>query len=221
MPLMSGCSDPDSVAQATAQSSASSLQPNDQSANSDETSNAGDTATSSASASELGSDGAAFETIEWETLIHPDDLQALLNPPEYLMDVEDGTMEDQISSQIRAAVEKANDDPYQQALVSTRVVDDFDGKNIRLPGFIVPLEFDDNQVITQFFLVPFFGACIHVPPPPPNQIILVNAPQGLTLEALYDPFWVSGTLHTKLTENDVAISAYSMEMASFEPYTEL
>ena len=162
-----------------------------------------------------------FETIEWETLIHPDDLQALLNPPEYLANIEDGSFEDQISNGIRGAIEQANDDPYQQALVSTRVVSDMDGKGIRLPGFIVPLEFNDNQVITQFFLVPFFGACIHVPPPPPNQIILVNAPQGLVIEALYDPFWVSGTLHTTLTENDVATSAYSLDMDSFEPYSDL
>ena len=162
-----------------------------------------------------------FETIEWESLIHPDDLEVLLSPPEYLSDVEDGSFEDQISNQMRNAIEQANDDPYQQALVSTRVVEGMDGKNIRLPGFIVPLEFDDHQVITQFFLVPFFGACIHVPPPPPNQIILVNAPQGLTLDALYDPFWVSGVLHAGLTENDVATSAYTMEMDSFEAYTEL
>jgi hypothetical protein len=161
-----------------------------------------------------------FKTIDWTDLMPESDLEALLNPPEYINDIQDGSAEDQLSSQIRAAVAQAHEDPYQQALVSTRVVEDMNGQAIRLAGFIVPLEFDDDRVITQFFLVPFFGACIHVPPPPPNQIILVNAPDGLTLEALYDPFWVSGVLETTLTENEVATSAYTLTMDSFEPYTE-
>ncbi len=161
-----------------------------------------------------------FKTIEWTDLMPKDDLEALLNPPEYINDIEDGSIEDQLSSQILNAIEEANDDPYQQALTSTRVVQEMDGQGIRLPGFIVPLEFDGNQVITRFFLVPFFGACIHVPPPPPNQIILVDAPQGFVLDALYDPFWISGVVSTSLTEHDIATSSYTMIMESFEPYSD-
>lgn len=161
-----------------------------------------------------------FKTVEWIELMPEDDLEALLNPPDYITDVEDGSFEDQISSQIRMAITNANDDDYQQALVSTRIIEEMDGKAIRLAGFIVPLEFDDELTITQFFLVPFFGACIHVPPPPPNQIILVNAPQGIEVEVLYDPFWISGVLTTTLSENEMATSAYSMDMHHFELYTE-
>ena len=84
---------------------------------------------------------------------------------------------------------------------------------------MVPVEFDEES-ITEFFLVPYFGACIHSPPPPPNQIIYVHAPQGLKLDTLYDPFWISGTLSTKLIENYMATAAYSLKMASYEPYTE-
>ncbi|MCG8536704.1 MAG: DUF3299 domain-containing protein [Pseudomonadales bacterium] len=94
------------------------------------------------------------------------------------------------------------------------------GKPIRIPGFIVPLEFNDDQTITQFFLVPFFGACIHVPPPPPNQIIYVNYPQGFKLDVLYNPIWVSGVLKTSLVENNMAVAAYSMEMHYQELYKE-
>jgi len=162
----------------------------------------------------------SFKTVEWTDLMPKEDLEILLNPPSYINDIEDGSFEDQISSQVTNALAAASDDPYQQALSSTRVVQEMDGQAIRIPGFIVPLEFDDEQTITQFFLVPFFGACIHVPPPPPNQIIFVNYPKGLKLEALYDPFWVSGIVKTSLVENDMATAAYSMQMESFELYSE-
>ena len=59
---------------------------------------------------------------------------------------------------------------------------------------------------------------LHMPPPPPNQIILVNSPQGLTIQGLYDPLWISGELSTTVTENDMAVSAYSLKMIESEPY---
>ena len=164
-----------------------------------------------------GKDG--IKTIEWTDLIPEQDLEALLNPPDYITEIEDGSAEDQISSEIKNTIAAASDDAYQQALVSTNVKAEMDGKKVRIPGFIVPLEFNEEQGVTQFFLVPFFGACIHVPPPPPNQIILVDYPKGLQLEALYDPFWISGKLSTTITENEMATSAYSIKMDRYEPYS--
>ena len=162
-----------------------------------------------------------FKTIEWTDLMPKEDIEALENPPSYVTEVEDGSEEDKISGQLQNAISAATNDRYQQALVSTRVIQEMDGKAIRLPGFIVPLEFDEEQTITQFFLVPFFGACIHLPPPPPNQIILVDYPKGIQLEALYDPFWVSGVIKVELVENATATAAYTMRMYHFEPYTDL
>ncbi len=161
-----------------------------------------------------------FKMVEWTELMPKEDLDALLNPPEYITEVEDGSFEDQISSQIQSTIAAASDDRYQQALVSTRIVPEMDGQAIRIPGFVVPLEFNDDKAVTQFFLVPYFGACIHVPPPPPNQIIFVNAPQGLTMDNLYTPFWISGVIKTSLVENEVASSAYTLQMHAFEEYTE-
>lgn len=161
-----------------------------------------------------------YRTVEWPDLMPEEDLQALLNPPEALNDIPDGSAEDQISSQIQGAIAQASDSRYQQALVSTRVVPEFDGQKIRLPGFIVPLEFGEDQTITRFFLVPYFGACIHVPPPLPNQIVYAQYDKGFKLEALYDPFWLSGTLSTELIENDMATAAYSMTVDRLEPYTD-
>ena len=76
------------------------------------------------------------------------------------------------------------------------------------------------MVITEFFIVPFFGACIHVPPPPPNQIIYVKYPQGFKLEELYYPFWLSGMLKTSLVENDMATAAYAMDVKYLGLYSE-
>ena len=161
-----------------------------------------------------------FATIQWPDLMPQEDLDALLNPPAYLADIEDGSPEDQISSQMSSSIAAAMDDRYQQALVSTKIRPEMNGQAIRIPGFIVPLEFSDDQLITEFFVVPFFGACIHVPPPPPNQIIHVKYPKGFKLEALYNPFWLSGVLKTSLIENDMATAAYAMEVYLMEDYTE-
>ncbi len=162
-----------------------------------------------------------YKTIEWPDLIPEEDLNALLNPPEYLADIEDGSAEDQISSQITSAIAAATKkDRYQQALVSTKIRPEMNGQDVRIPGFIVPLEFSDDQVITEFFLVPFFGACIHVPPPPPNQIIYVKHPKGFKVEALYEPFWLSGLLRTSLTENEMGAAAYTMTVDDIDDYAE-
>lgn len=161
-----------------------------------------------------------FLEVEWVELIPKEDLDALLNPPDYLADIEDGGADDQIGDKLRSEPTSDSQDRYQQALVSTDIVQDMDGQAIRIPGFIVPLEFSSEQVTTQFFLVPFFGACLHLPPPPPNQIIFINAPEGIKLESLYQPYWVSGMLQASLTENDVAKAAYSMTMQYAEIYSE-
>ena len=161
----------------------------------------------------------SFKQIEWNDLIPEEDLDVLMNPPSYIDDLEENATDDEIADMLNDAVNSAANNRYQQALVSTNIIQQLNAQTIRIPGFVVPVEFDEES-ITEFFLVPYFGACIHSPPPPPNQIIYVHAPQGLKLDTLYDPFWISGTLSTKLIENYMATAAYSLKMASYEPYTE-
>ena len=160
-----------------------------------------------------------FKTIEWNDLISEEDLNVLMNPPGYIDDLEDTAFDDDISAQLTINVDSAANDRYQQALVSTNIIEKMNGQSIRIPGFVVPVEFDEES-ITEFFLVPYFGACIHSPPPPPNQIMYVHAPKGLKLDTLYDPFWISGKLSTSLVENYMATAAYSLKMTSYEAYTE-
>lgn len=162
-----------------------------------------------------------YQLVQWTDLMPEDDLQALLNPPEYLDDIADGSPEDQLSSQVSRAISNAKDDRYQQALISKRVRPEYDQRKVKIPGYIVPLSFDDNMVINEFFLVPFFGACIHVPPPPPNQMIYISYKKGLTLESLYDPFFIEGTIVIKEHKTDeMGTASYSLNVDKVYPYTE-
>ncbi len=68
-----------------------------------------------------------------------------------------------------------------------------DGQRIRMPGYVLPLEFEDNKVI-EFLLVPYVGACIHVPPPPENQMVHVLADEAFKLEGMYAAVWVTGKM---------------------------
>ncbi|MDD0975937.1 DUF3299 domain-containing protein [Pseudomonas fontis] len=98
-------------------------------------------------------------------------------------------------------------------MYSTKTVAAMNGKQIRLGGYPVPLETDSKGNSTLFFLVPYPGACIHVPPPPPNQLVLVRYPKGLKLDDIYTPLWVSGTLKVEKVSNDLADAAYALEAA--------
>ena len=159
-----------------------------------------------------------FNTIEWTDLMPAEDLEALLNPPEFLSSIIDGSSEDQIESQIQTTLENAPETAYEKALVSANIVPEYDSKNIRLPGFVVPLEFNEDFVVTEFFLVPYFGACLHTPPPPPNQIVFVQHSDGFTLESLEQPYWVSGLLTTQSEVNDMAHAAYTLAASEITPY---
>lgn len=103
-------------------------------------------------------------------------------------------------------------------ILTGRVVPEMDGVRARIPGFVVPLKTVGDQRIVEFFLVPYYGACIHVPPPPPNQIIHVTYKPGFTLDVLYEPVWVQGTLKTESVENDIGASSYTLVSEQIEPY---
>jgi hypothetical protein len=92
------------------------------------------------------------------------------------------------------------------------------GKRVLLPGFIVPTAYNDERKVTEFFLVPFFGACIHVPPPPPNQIIHVSYAPGLDQYNMYDAYYVLGSLSSQVVRHELANSAYSLQAEHVELY---
>ncbi|MFT5852679.1 MAG: hypothetical protein ACI87J_002657 [Colwellia sp.] len=161
---------------------------------------------------------AKYIDIEWTELIPADDLEALLNPPDFLLELEDQAENDNMKALKEVSPTDATAKRFQQALESTRIIETFDGKKIRLPGFVVPLETDEKQRVTQFFIVPYFGACLHMPPPPPNQIIFVKSSAGIELTSLYDAFWFEGVLSIDTTDSLLGKSAYSMRLNKVYPY---
>lgn len=101
--------------------------------------------------------------------------------------------------------------------INAPVVKELDGQLVKIPGFVVPLEGDNNKV-TEFLLVPYFGACVHVPPPPSNQLIYVTFEEGAPAEAMYDPIWVIGTLSTQEWKGELAQVGYTMKGNKVAPY---
>lgn len=91
------------------------------------------------------------------------------------------------------------------------------GVEIKLPGFIVPLEESKGEV-TEFLLVPYFGACIHTPPPPANQIVHVRPRQGAKFRAM-DTVWITGKLQTLRNDSMMGVSGYHVTAESVTKYT--
>lgn len=98
------------------------------------------------------------------------------------------------------------------------VVKELDGLRVRIPGFILPLEYSASGKITEFLLVPYFGACIHTPPPPPNQIVYVTSEKPVSLGNQWDAIWATGVLRAKSKINDLGDAAYTLEIETWEVY---
>ncbi|MDO8778080.1 MAG: DUF3299 domain-containing protein [Burkholderiaceae bacterium] len=119
---------------------------------------------------------------------------------------------------------KDSDPRAQEALLHLReawnnapVEPSLNGARIRIPGFIVPLEVVRHQ-ITEFLLVPYFGGCIHVPPPPANQIIHVFPVKPLKGMQSMDAVWISGVLEAFPSTTDMGSASYRMKAEIVEPY---
>jgi len=117
-----------------------------------------------------------------------------------------------------------NDPRAQQLLEEMRAAWDeapletsLDGARVRLAGFVVPLELH-AEGIREFLLVPYFGACIHTPPPPANQIVHVRLAARAKLRAM-DTVWASGMLGAQRQRTDMGVSGYRLAAASVEPFT--
>lgn len=123
--------------------------------------------------------------------------------------------------------ELPDDDPRLQELVgkleavwkSAPVNPALNGKVVKLPGFVVPLE-TDGQSTSQFLLVPYYGACIHVPPPPANQTVHVTMQngKGAAIRQLFDTVWVTGVIKAEKLTTDMADAGYTIHATRVEPY---
>ena len=87
----------------------------------------------------------------------------------------------------------------------------------KCPGFIIPFDVGAEGV-TDFMLVPYVGACIHTPPPPANQLVMVNAEQPWPDDQLWDPVWVTGTMRTQLQSTNLGQIGYMLTADEMEIY---
>jgi hypothetical protein len=157
-------------------------------------------------------DGIVYQEILWDALVPADFTpQAIMSKYEdQLAQFEDSSPEAfDIYTQMQ---EEFNNAPVNKLL---------DGELVRLPGFIAPLEYTD-ELITEFLLVPYFGACIHVPPPPANQTVLVRTAEGhgIKPEDAYYPFWVMGAMAAEGATTELAEAGYYIENALVELYVD-
>jgi hypothetical protein len=110
----------------------------------------------------------------------------------------------------------------------TAGVQELNGQHVRIPGYLLPLEVSRDNKVTEFLLVPYVGACIHVPPPPPNQIVHIKTADknGYKSKGLYEPVWVTGVISIEsmvkdlyLVDGSAGINiGYSMQADQIEPY---
>lgn len=107
---------------------------------------------------------------------------------------------------------------FAMPTVPLGVVEELDGQLIKLPGFVVPLELDEHGDVSEFLLVPYFGACIHYPPPPPNQMVYVSAEEPFDIEMTWAPIWITGDLATNRRSSEYGSVDYSMTSAKVEEY---
>ncbi len=145
---------------------------------------------------------AEYELVEWDHLVAPgfsgEDIAAQY--ADQLAAIADDSPEAE-------AIYEEMQDQYDGAAVN----DQLDGTKIQLAGFVAPLTYEDD-VVTEFLLVPYFGACIHVPPPPPHQTVLVSVHKadGLTIEESWGAVWVAGTLDVSSATTDLATASYAI-----------
>ncbi|MEL7101091.1 MAG: DUF3299 domain-containing protein [Pseudomonadota bacterium] len=89
---------------------------------------------------------------------------------------------------------------------------------VRIPGYTVPFEYGANAEITEFLLVPYYGACLHAPPPPPNQTVFAMTDEPIKLRNLAQAVWIEGTMYTQTQESELADAAYTIRVEKVETY---
>lgn len=149
---------------------------------------------------------AGVRQLSWEEMVPPDAPPQVVEPTP-LHDL--SQLANALSESGPAALQQSPDAPVVHAL---------DGQAVKLPGYIVPLDVTEEGRVIEFLLVPYFGACIHVPPPPANQIVHVTSELGVRLDALYEPFWIEGPLKVEHSSSELAEAGYKMNAEKIYPY---
>lgn len=147
-----------------------------------------------------------YKELPWDALIPPD-----WNPAKDLAGLDLSKLDDADPRATRA-LEK-----LRAAWDNAPIVGALNGTRVRIGGFMVPLDGLRGQV-TEFLLVPYFGACIHTPPPPANQIIHVVPAKPFKTDQAMDAVWVSGVLQTTRSTTGMGSAGYVMKADVVAPF---
>lgn len=143
---------------------------------------------------------ASYAELDWEQLIPADELENHRLAAAFAM----------------RHVDHSSDERAPQ-FGSFKTVRELDGRKVSLAGYVVPLETDDEGRMTDFFLVPRMGACIHVPPPPPDQMVYVHLSRSIPAPDVGEAASLKGVLRTTTHDDALASAAYSMDAAVLTP----
>ncbi|WP_431263062.1 DUF3299 domain-containing protein [Roseateles chitinivorans] len=159
-----------------------------------------------AAAQAASAPASAYRDLTWIQLVPPG-----WDPMKRFRDVGIGRLSDN-SPRTAALMADLRDE-----LDNAPLVDALQDTPVRLPGYVVPLQ-TDRDGVREFLLVPYFGACIHMPPPPANQIILVKLAQPAKQLRSMDTVWASGVMRLDRQPSDMGVSGYRLDAAVVEPY---
>ena len=155
--------------------------------------------------------GEAITEIDWDDLIPADFVQP--ENPFFSMEQEEIDRLMDGSDESNAEVERLRKDFYHAP-----VVDELDGKRVKIAAYITPLEFDGQSLMSEFLLVPYVGACMHTPPPPANQVVHAESEKAIEQRDIYEPVWAIGTIRTETVKSDLAESGYRLEVEEVVTY---
>ena len=162
-------------------------------------------------------------TLDWDDLVPPIDIGRMKQDEQdlqALLDEMHAVMPEQRLSEATPYSEIETIAGFTQRIDGYSAVQALDGRKVRIPGFVVALEFPKPGRMGDFQLVPYFGACVHVPPPPPNQIVFVDTDRPLDMKDIWGAVWVTGILRTARAETDYAQALYTLELDRIELYEE-
>ncbi|XBQ15070.1 MAG: DUF3299 domain-containing protein [Oceanicaulis sp.] len=147
------------------------------------------------------------ETVSWRDLIPDEDLETI-------QALDEGRADPSMLGRF------LNQSPVEGQIGTFNVVEDLDGLVVRMPGYILPLNYAQRGEAREFLLLPYHGACIHSPAPPPNQVVYLRSPEPIRFDSLWEPVWVEGRIEIERVDTDLAASAYAMTARSVSPYRE-
>lgn len=156
---------------------------------------------------------AGYDELTWEDLVPAgftgDDIYARYE--DRLAALDDGSPEaDAIYAEMQAEYDSLDS-----------VNEELDGAKVNLAGFISPINYQD-EIVTEFLLVPYFGACIHVPAPPGNQTVFVtlDESEGIPIDDTWDAIWVAGTMSVDTSVTEIGTASYTLTDATTGLYEE-